>query len=175
MGGTHGGLSHFLCRKRAPVPHVRLHMLQAPQGLQSPSTCSGMGVLLTHSPARHHCNEAGPPRDGVPHPTPCRVPAACVGVRVLANLCDLPHSARPDAHAPRGWARTLDGPVGVRHAGVLSARQRGESAWLRERPGLLQTGLPEGESDQLGGFDRQGWVCCLERTSRPHVGDAGFP
>lgn len=53
-GGTHGGLSHFLCRKRAPVPHVRLHMLQAPHGLQSPSTCSGMGVLLTHSPARHH-------------------------------------------------------------------------------------------------------------------------
>lgn len=52
--GTYGGLSHFLCRKRAPVPHVRLHMLHAPQGLQSPSTCSGMGVLLTHSPARHH-------------------------------------------------------------------------------------------------------------------------
>lgn len=51
---TYGGLSHFLCRKRAPVPHVRLHMLQVLHGLQSPSTCSGMGVLLTQSPARHH-------------------------------------------------------------------------------------------------------------------------
>jgi hypothetical protein len=59
LRGTYGGLSHFLCRKRAPVPHVRLHMLQVPHGLQSPSTCSGMGVLLTHSPARHHWNTAG--------------------------------------------------------------------------------------------------------------------
>lgn len=52
---TYGGLSHFLCLKRTPVPHVRLHMLHGLHTLQSPSTCSGMGVLLTHSPARHHC------------------------------------------------------------------------------------------------------------------------
>lgn len=52
---TYGGLSHFLCLKRTPVPQVRLHMLHWLHTLQSPSTCSGMGVLLTHSPARHHC------------------------------------------------------------------------------------------------------------------------
>lgn len=52
---TYGGLSHFRCLKRTPVPHVRLHMLHWLHTLQSPSTCSGMGVLLTHSPARHHC------------------------------------------------------------------------------------------------------------------------
>lgn len=52
---TYGGWSHFLWRKRAPVPQVRLHRLQALQGLQSPSAWSGSGVLLTHSPARHHC------------------------------------------------------------------------------------------------------------------------
>lgn len=53
---TYGGLSHFRCLNRTPVPHVRLHMLHWLHMLQSPSTCSGMGVLLTHSPARHHWN-----------------------------------------------------------------------------------------------------------------------
>lgn len=51
---TYGGLSHFLCLNWTPVPQVLLHMLHWLQGLQSPSTCWGMGVLLTHSPALHH-------------------------------------------------------------------------------------------------------------------------
>lgn len=53
---THGGLSHLRCRNLTPVPQVLLHMLHRLHTLQSPSTCSGMGVLLTHSPVRHHWN-----------------------------------------------------------------------------------------------------------------------
>lgn len=51
---TYGGLSHFLCLNWTPVPQVLLHKLHWLHGLQSPSTCWGMGVLLTHSPALHH-------------------------------------------------------------------------------------------------------------------------
>ena len=51
---TYGGLSHFLCLNWTPVPQVLLHMLHWLHELQSPSTCWGMGVLLTHSPALHH-------------------------------------------------------------------------------------------------------------------------
>lgn len=51
---TYGGLSHFLCLNWTPVPQVLLHMLHWLHGLQSPSTCWGMGVLLTHSPDLHH-------------------------------------------------------------------------------------------------------------------------
>lgn len=38
-----------------------------------------------------------------------------------------------------------------------------------------ETLTPEGSVALLWGFERQGWVCCLERTIWPHVGDAGFP
>lgn len=67
---TYGGLSHFRCLKRTPVPHVRLHMLHGLHMLQSPSTCSGMGVLLTHSPARHHCKASTLAQPGK-KPWPC--------------------------------------------------------------------------------------------------------